>query len=166
MTQRTDLDISTRGSSRAATSGAEGAFSSPVVTPYLGKVRALVSPDRFDHIRRVTVLALQIATSNGFTPEDQDRVLLAARWGVRDPVVLGAIEGHVFGVRAGDAVGAAVYVADVSEPGRGVNDDVRALAMSDLWAAYAQAVRSKVEYLQREGKEIHPATLRAYESLT
>ncbi len=90
---------------------------------------------------------------------------LAEEWGVRDEVVLGAVEGHVFGVEAGDAVGAALYVADVSEPGRGVNEDVRELAMTDLWAAYARAVASKVEYLRGAGKEIHPATLRAYESL-
>ncbi|HEX7038519.1 MAG TPA: bis(5'-nucleosyl)-tetraphosphatase (symmetrical) YqeK [Trueperaceae bacterium] len=90
---------------------------------------------------------------------------LAEGWGVTDEVVLGAVEGHVFGVEAGDRVGAALYVADVSEPGRGVNDDVRELAMTDLWAAYARAVAAKVEYLRRTGKEIHPATLRAYESL-
>lgn len=208
MTQRSDLDITPRGSSNGAPSAAEGPFSSSAVAPYLGRVKALVSPERFEHIRRVAVLAQQIAASNGFSSEDQDRVLLAAllhdaardmsdaellslaqpqneveeghplamhgraasrlaaRWGVQDPVVLGAIEGHVFGVHAGDHVGAAVYVADVSEPGRGVNDDVRELAMADLWAAYAMAVRRKVEYLRREGKEIHPATLRAYEALT
>lgn len=91
---------------------------------------------------------------------------LAEGWGVRDEVVLGAVEGHVFGVRAGDHVGAAVYVADVSEPARGVNADVRELAMTDLWAAYRKAVTCKVEYLRSEGKEIHPATLRAYESIS
>lgn len=90
---------------------------------------------------------------------------LAEEWGVDDPDVLRAVEGHVFGVEAGDDVGAALYVADVSEPGRGVNEDVRALAMTDLWAAYAKAVGTKVNYLREVGKEIHPDTLRAYESL-
>lgn len=91
--------------------------------------------------------------------------VLAERWGVSDEVVLGAIEGHVFGVPSHDLVGAAVYVADVSEPGRGVNQDVRELAMADLPAAYRKAVASKVEYLRRCGKAIHPSTLSAYESL-
>ena len=91
--------------------------------------------------------------------------LLAESWGVDDEVVLGAIEGHVFGVPLDDHVGMAVYVADVSEPGREVNDDIRELAMRDLAAAYRRAVSTKVEYLTSEGVPIHPATMRAYESL-
>lgn len=87
---------------------------------------------------------------------------LAERWGVTDQVVLEAIEGHVFGVRPGDRVGMAVYVADVAEPGRGVNDDLRELAARDLEAAYRQAVRRKVEYLKGNGKPIHPATMKVY----
>src|SRR5680860_439408 len=71
---------------------------------------------------------------------------LAEQWGVRDEVVLGAIEGHVFGVPLEDAVGMAVYVADVSEPGRGVNRELRELAMADLPTAYRAAVTTKVEY--------------------
>lgn len=90
---------------------------------------------------------------------------LAAAWGVSDEVVLGAVEGHVFGVDPDDAVGMCVYVADVCEPGRGVNDDLRELAMRDLGAAYRSAVRTKVEYLADAGKPIHPATLAIYRSL-
>ena len=191
-----------------AANGVAEPFASPVTAPYVEKVKRLVSSDRFDHIRRVALLALQIARANGFSAEDQDRVLLASllhdaardlsdaqllklvspanevekshplsmhgraarrlakQWGVDDEAVLGAIEGHVFGVDTGDGVGAAVYVADVSEPARGVNEDVRETALSDLWEAYAMAVTCKVDYLRSEGKEIHPATLRAYESLT
>lgn len=204
MTEAHELHPRTGG---PALSGAQPPFDTPVTAPYLDRVRELVTPDRFAHISRVAVLALDIASANSFSPADRDRVLLAALlhdaardmpdsdlltlvspenpveeshplamhgraarrladgWGVADPVVLGAIEGHVFGVEAGDHVGAAVYVADVSEPARGVNDDVRELALQDLWAAYARAVACKVEYLRAEGKEIHPATLRAYEAL-
>ena len=90
---------------------------------------------------------------------------MAEQWGVTDEVVLDAVEGHVFGVQLSNAVGAAVYVADVCEPGRGVNDDLRELALVDLGAAYRQAVGVKVEYLRRCGKEVHPAKLKAYESL-
>jgi predicted HD superfamily hydrolase involved in NAD metabolism len=204
MTQARDLHTPQRG----AGFGGADPFSGPVASPYLRKVEDLVTAERFRHIRRVAQLALQVARANGFTREDQERVLLAALlhdaardmsdeqllnlvspenaveeshplamhgraarrlaegWGVRDEVVLGAVEGHVFGVEVGDHVGAAVYVADVSEPARGVNADVRELAMTDLWAAYRKAVTCKVEYLRSEGKEIHPATLRAYESLS
>ncbi|HZW28225.1 MAG TPA: bis(5'-nucleosyl)-tetraphosphatase (symmetrical) YqeK [Trueperaceae bacterium] len=182
-------------------------LSSAEARALLPRVQALVTPERLAHVRRVAELALGIGRSNGFSPEDLERVELAAllhdaardmtdeqllalvtprnaveashplamhgraarrlaeEWGVTDPVVLGAVEGHVFGVEAGDRVGAALYVADVSEPGRGVNEDVRELAMRDLWAAYARAVESKVAYLRGAGKEIHPDTLRAYESL-
>ena len=90
---------------------------------------------------------------------------MAEGWGVTDESVLEAIEGHVFGVPLGNPVGTAVYVADVCEPGRGVNASLRELALTDLDAAYRQAVGVKVEYLRSCGKEVHPATLKAYESL-
>ncbi len=92
-------------------------------------------------------------------------VALARSWGVSDPVVLGAIEGHVWGVDPSDRVGMAVYVADVSEPARGVNADIRHLAMTDLAAAYRRAVASKVHYLEGVGIEVHPTTRKAYEAL-
>lgn len=90
---------------------------------------------------------------------------LAARWGVHDEGALSAIEGHVFGVPPSDLVGMAVYVADVSEEGRGVNQQIRQLAMTDLPAAYKLAVRSKVQYLQNAGKEIHPDTMATYRNI-
>lgn len=91
--------------------------------------------------------------------------VLASRWGVTDETVLAAIEGHVFGVAPHQLVGMAVYVADVSEEGRGVNEQIRALAMTDLQAAYRLAVRAKVDYLSREGKEIHPDTMATYRAI-
>jgi len=88
---------------------------------------------------------------------------IAAEWGVTDPEVLDAIEGHVWGVEPENLVGMAVYVADTSEPGRGVNDDVREMALAgDLQRAYAAAVGRKVEYLRAKGIPIHPRTLKAY----
>lgn len=91
--------------------------------------------------------------------------VIAVSWGVEDGAVLEAIEGHVFGVTPANRVGVAVYVADVCEPGRGVNDDIRALAMRDLVAAYERAVDAKVRYLRSKGKSVHPATLRVYEQI-
>lgn len=86
-------------------------------------------------------------------------------WGVTDERVLEAVEGHVFGVSHDNRVGMALYIADVSEPGRGVNDDIRALAMHNLFWAYQRAVDSKVCYLRAKGKAVHPDTLRVYREI-
>lgn len=91
--------------------------------------------------------------------------VIAASWGVSDERVLGAIEGHVMGVRPGDRVGMAVYVADVSEPARGVNADVREAAMSNLERAYRKAVDAKVRYLRSCGKDVHPRTLQVHDQI-
>lgn len=90
---------------------------------------------------------------------------LAEQWGISDPRILDAIEGHVFGVAHSNRVGMALYVADVSEPGRGVNHDIRDLAMTQLFRAYQRAVDSKVRYLRAKGKAVHPATLRVYKEI-
>lgn len=90
---------------------------------------------------------------------------LLERWGYRDPVVLEAVEDHTTGPRSGSPVAACVYVADVSEPGRGVNQNVRELAMVDLEGALALAISSKVHYLQARGIPVHPRTLDAYRGL-
>ena len=88
---------------------------------------------------------------------------IAAEWGVTDPEVLEAIEGHVWGVSPANPIGMAVYVADTCEPGRGVNDDLRERALAgDLEGAYAEAVARKVAYLKAKGIPIHPRTLKAY----
>lgn len=193
-------------SQRTTTEGLlEGIVARYDVQRFVPRVQALVTEGRFEHIVRVTHLALQLAEANGFTQEELHQVALAAllhdaardlegaelmqlappqlelerrhslalhgragralaeSWGVTDPVVLAAVEGHVFGVPPTHRVGMAVYVADVSEEGRGVNERIRQLARSDLAAAYRLAVIAKVAYLQRCGKEIHPHTLRTYE---
>ena len=90
---------------------------------------------------------------------------LAERWGVNDLRVLDAIEGHVFGVTPSNRIGMALYIADVSEPARGVNEDIRELAMHNLFRAYQYALDSKVRYLRSKGKVVHPTTLRVYEEI-
>ncbi|SMB95945.1 bis(5'-nucleosyl)-tetraphosphatase (symmetrical) YqeK [Deinococcus hopiensis] len=90
---------------------------------------------------------------------------LLERWGYADPVVLEAVEDHTTGPRGGNPVSACVYVADVSEPGRGVNEDIRELALCDLEAALSRAIVSKVTYLQGRGIRVHPRTLRSYHAL-
>ncbi|MFB9991874.1 bis(5'-nucleosyl)-tetraphosphatase (symmetrical) YqeK [Deinococcus oregonensis] len=90
---------------------------------------------------------------------------LLERWGYCDAVVLEAVEDHTTGPRGGNPVSACVYVADVSEPGRGVNEDIRELALHDLDAALHRAIASKVTYLQGRGIQVHPRTLQAYYAL-
>jgi predicted HD superfamily hydrolase involved in NAD metabolism len=179
----------------------------PSVAPYCSRVKAMVTPKRFEHIVRVATLAETIARANDFTPGELRATCLAAvlhdaardldpeemfelapaetemerehplsvhgrasrrlaeLWGVTDERILEAIEGHVFGVACNNRVGMAVYIADVSEPGRGVNDDVRELAMSNLFRAYQRALDSKVNYLRSKGKAVHPATLEVYREI-
>lgn len=90
---------------------------------------------------------------------------LLERWGYTDRVVLEAVEDHTTGPRGGNPVAACVYIADVSEPGRGVNEDIRELALRDLNAALCRAIVSKVTYLQGRGIQVHPRTLLAYHAL-
>lgn len=90
---------------------------------------------------------------------------LLERWGYQDQVVLDAVEDHTTGPRGGNPVSSCVYIADVSEPGRGVNADIRELALTDLTAALERAIVSKVTYLQGRGIQVHPRTLKAYHAL-
>lgn len=90
---------------------------------------------------------------------------LLERWGYADAAVLEAVEDHTTGPRGGNAVSACVYIADVSEPGRGVNADIRELALHDLNGALERSIVSKVTYLQSKGIQVHPRTLRAYHAL-
>ncbi len=185
----------------------DGPCSRPSISPYCARVRAMVTPERFEHIMRVTHLAETIARANQFTNNELRATCLAAilhdvardlsdqkllelapperemekmhpmsvhgragrmiaeQWGINDERVLEAIEGHVFGVPFDNRVGMALYVADVSEPGRGVNDDIRELAMSNLFRAYQRALDSKVNYLRSKGKSIHPVTLKVYQEI-
>jgi len=91
---------------------------------------------------------------------------LAQEWGIEDQEVLEAIEGHVYGVDPEHKIGMALYIADVSEPGRGVNQEIREMALAgQLEEAYQKAVICKVRYLQKKGIEPHPRTWAAYQAL-
>jgi len=91
---------------------------------------------------------------------------LAQEWGIEDQEVLEAIEGHVYGVDPEHKIGMALYIADVSEPGRGVNQEIREMALAgQLEEAYQKAVICKVRYLQKKGIAPHPRTWAAYQAL-
>lgn len=118
-----------------------------------------------DQMMRLAPPTIELERSHPLALHGRAGRALAASWGVTDQVVLDAVEGHVFGVSQDDPVGMAVYVADVSEEGRGVNEQIRELAMTDLRAAYQLAVRAKVYYLRHAGKQIHPDTLATFNAL-
>lgn len=92
------------------------------------------------------------------------RVILE-NWGLSDEIVLQAVEDHVTGPRNDNSVAIAVYIADICEPGRRVNGDVRALALIDLSAAYKKAMLSKVNYLQSRNIRVHPRTWNCFARL-
>lgn len=92
--------------------------------------------------------------------------VLAQSWGIQDPQVLEAIEGHVCGVLPTNPVGMALFVADGTEPARNINGDIRELALAGhLAQAYAQAFASKLRYLQSKNIPVHPHTCQIAESL-
>lgn len=118
-----------------------------------------------DELFRLVPPSSQLERSHPLSLHGRAGRRLAEEWGVRDERVLVAVSGHVFGVGLHDRVGMAVYVADVSEPGRGVNEDIRELAICDLEGAYRKAVDSKVRYLRTTGKAVHPETLKVYDEI-
>lgn len=172
---------------------------------WVAEVQVRVTPPRWEHVKRVALLAAQIAYAAGLDtrrayaagilhdlardldpaellrlapPEcelDAESPLAvhgrAARalletLGFTDPTVLEAVEDHVTGPKPKHrGIAACVYVADVSEPARGVNDDIRAQAFHDLPAALREAIVSKVTYLQGRGLAVHPRTAQLYQWL-
>jgi predicted HD superfamily hydrolase involved in NAD metabolism len=86
-------------------------------------------------------------------------------YGFNDLEILDAVEDHTTAPREDKLLSMCLYVADVTEPGRGVNHHIRELAFQDLPKAFAEAVACKVTYLQKKGVTVHPRTLAAYERL-
>lgn len=113
-----------------------------------------------EELFRLAPPQLQVEIEHPLTVHGRAGRKMAEQWGITDEGVLSAIEGHVFGVEVSNRPGVALYVADVTEPGRGVNADIRQLAHTDLLAAYRQSVAVTVDYLTSVGKPIHPETRR------
>lgn len=102
--------------------------------------------------------------------EQQDPVLLhgplAAAvleqdWGCSNQQLLNAIRYHTIPRPQMDNVAKIVFLADVAEPGRpdypGL-EQIRALAKQDLDQAMVLALQSTKDYLQQQGKTLHPDT--------
>lgn len=90
---------------------------------------------------------------------------VAEELGVRDETVLRAIELHAFGAPLHDRVSVALYVADKTEPGRGILHEARELALAgNITEAFCATITSVISYLEEQGKQIHPSTYEAYKA--
>ncbi|MDQ7794037.1 MAG: bis(5'-nucleosyl)-tetraphosphatase (symmetrical) YqeK [bacterium] len=85
------------------------------------------------------------------------------RLGVRDPLILQAVERHTTGAPGMTMLDTIIYVADHIEPGRdspGVGD-VREAAAGDLNRALVLAMNGCLGLCIRENRPIHPRTVEA-----
>lgn len=88
--------------------------------------------------------------------------LARARFGVEDRAVLGAIAHHTLGRPRMTPFERLLYVADIASEDRGFQgaERIRRLARRDLDAAFRTAVRTKAEFVRKDGRWAHPITAR------
>ena len=83
--------------------------------------------------------------------------------------VLEAVRWHTVGRVEWARTGRALYMADFLEPGRRFDRDVRraiaAEVPDDFDRAFGRVVRLRIEWTLREGKAIHPETVRLWEAV-
>jgi 2-amino-4-hydroxy-6-hydroxymethyldihydropteridine diphosphokinase len=84
--------------------------------------------------------------------------------GVEDGELLHALRYHTLGSIEFGKVGLALYAADYLEPGRKLREDWRAAlrerAATDLPGVVREILGSRIGYLVKEGRPLHPETLR------
>jgi nicotinate-nucleotide adenylyltransferase len=85
-------------------------------------------------------------------------------FGVKDPAVLSAIRAHTLGAANMSRLARLLYVADFSSTDRKYSEAtaVRRLARKDLDRAFAEALRRKLRWASRDGKAVHPVTVRLW----
>jgi 2-amino-4-hydroxy-6-hydroxymethyldihydropteridine diphosphokinase len=90
--------------------------------------------------------------------------------GVEDDELLHAVRYHTLGSAGFASVGMALYSADYLEPGRGWREDWRAKlrdrAVEDLPGVVQEILASRIGYLIRRGRPVHPETLMFWNRLT
>jgi len=89
--------------------------------------------------------------------------------GERRTDVIEAVRWHTVGRAEWDRTGRALYMADFLEPGRAFDRHVRAAVAADVPAdfdrAFRRVVRLRIEWTLREGKGIHPETVRLWDAV-
>jgi len=107
--------------------------------------------------------ALQPMLLHAYISED----LARREFGVRDEAVLSAVRKHTLGDPRMTALDKVLYVADACSADRvhaGV-ERTRALAFTDLDAAFRRCVRDKLAHALERGAWLHPATIELWNSL-
>jgi len=95
-------------------------------------------------------------------------VLLRDMWGIDDRQLLDAVAGHTLARRGMSDFTKLVFLADLIEPNREPWDGIeklRLVAEQDLNRAMALAIRENQQYLQRQGREEHPAAAAALQEI-
>jgi nicotinate-nucleotide adenylyltransferase len=84
--------------------------------------------------------------------------LAREHFGIQDPAILSAIRNHTLGAVGMAEMDRLLYVADIASEDRGFPEAprIRALAMRNLNAAFALAVKTKIAYVGKNGMWLHP----------
>lgn len=94
---------------------------------------------------------------------------LLRREGVRDAELLHAIRWHTLGSRRFGLLGKLLYAADFVEPGRADRrrwrDGLRERAPAEIDQVLAEIAASRIDYLLRMERPVHPRTVRFWNSL-
>ena len=93
---------------------------------------------------------------------DIGAVIARREFGVEDPEILTAIANHTLGAPEMSKLSCVVFVADVIEPNRGDNRElkaIRAVAEQNLYKCVQQTSDYSLKYLLSKHKIIHPRTV-------
>ncbi len=110
-----------------------------------------------------------LARLPGPTRHGPAAALLLRRDGVRDAELLHAVRWHTLGSRKFGLLGKALYAADFVEPGRPERrcwrDGLRERAPRHVDQVLAEIAASRIDYLLRMERPVHPRTVRFWNSL-
>ena len=93
---------------------------------------------------------------------DIGAVVAQREFGVEDPEILTAIANHTLGAPEMSKLSCVVFIADVIEPNRGDNEELKAMrivAEQNLYKCVQQTSDYSLEYLLSKHKIIHPRTV-------
>ncbi|MEL6929341.1 MAG: bis(5'-nucleosyl)-tetraphosphatase (symmetrical) YqeK [Cyanobacteria bacterium J06600_6] len=93
---------------------------------------------------------------------DIGAVVAQQEFGVEDPEILSAIANHTLGAPQMSKLSCVVFVADVLEPNRGDNEQLKSMrlvAEQNLYKCVRQTSDYSLEYLLSKHKIIHPRTV-------
>ena len=118
------------------------------------KSRRLPVPDLLETCRRRPRLTHAYAGAS----------VAAKVFGITDREILSAISKHTLGNAKMNRFEKCIYMADLAEPGRKFPEakELRNLAMRDLDRAFVRGVGIKIIYAIKDGRWIHPESVRVW----